>query len=132
MFIKDGKRINVYAQHITEDGTRYPNLTDPYTRLALGVTEIPDPVAPEDYSDETYYRTEQDTAPYVVFTRKPDEQIARATQGKINQRALQYLASTDWYVVRFSETGTPVPDEIKVARQAARDSIVKVEEGINV
>lgn len=132
MFIKDSRRINIYAEYTSEEGTRYPNLTNPVLRDKLGVMEIPDPAAPEDYSDETYYRTEQDTAPYVVFTKKPDEQIARATQGKINQRALQYLASTDWYVVRFSETGTPVPDEIKVARQAARDSVVKVEEGINV
>lgn len=31
-----------------------------------------------------------------------------------------YLASTDWYVARFAETGTAIPDEVKVARAAAR------------
>ena len=75
MFIKDNKRFNIYAP-CEINGVRYPNFTDPYIRLGLGITEIPDPVAPEDYSEETYYRTEQDEAPYVVFTRKSDEQIA--------------------------------------------------------
>lgn len=31
-----------------------------------------------------------------------------------------YLAGTDWYVARFAETGTAIPDEIKAARAAAR------------
>lgn len=36
------------------------------------------------------------------------------------EEALAYLASTDWYVVRFSETGEPIPEEIKQARADAR------------
>ena len=46
------------------------------------------------------------------------------TQEQINNEARVYLASTDWYVVRFAETGTPIPQDILDARQAARDSIV--------
>jgi hypothetical protein len=46
------------------------------------------------------------------------EQIA------INTDALAYLDLTDWYVVRFSETGVAIPDEIKTKRQEARDAIV--------
>lgn len=55
--------------------------------------------------------------------RKPGltpEQI----QEQINQEARAYLDSTDWYVVRFAETGTPIPQDILAARQAARSSIV--------
>lgn len=48
----------------------------------------------------------------------PDPQIA------INAKAKQYLADTDWYVVRFSELGTPIPNDIKVKRQEARSVIV--------
>ena len=45
-------------------------------------------------------------------------------QAQINQEALDYLASTDWYGVRLSETGVAIPDAIKLLRQEARDSIV--------
>jgi hypothetical protein len=45
-------------------------------------------------------------------------------QIQINTDALAYLASTDWYVVRFAETGVAIPDDIKTKRQEARDDIV--------
>lgn len=46
-------------------------------------------------------------------------------QSVINMESRQYLASTDWMVIRASEDPTkPVPEEIVAARQAARDSIV--------
>ena len=54
-------------------------------RAELGVVEIPDPIPPEDFSDDLYYRTEQDDAPYVVWTRKSDEQIAAVRWAKIKQ-----------------------------------------------
>lgn len=76
MFIdKNEKRINIHAPHTDEDGVRHPNMLDPAVRERLGIVEIADPVAPDDYSDDLYYRTEQDDAPYVVFTRKPQEMI---------------------------------------------------------
>lgn len=46
------------------------------------------------------------------------------TQEQINAEHLAYLASTDWYVIRFADSGVPVPDDIRVARQAARDAII--------
>lgn len=55
------------------------------------------------------------TAPIISV---PDPQIA------INEEARAYLNSTDWYVVRFAETGVPIPQEILDARQAARERIV--------
>lgn len=42
-------------------------------------------------------------------------------QAKAEARA--YLASTDWYVVRQTETGEKIPAEVTKKRQAARDSI---------
>ena len=124
MFIKDSKRFNIYASQEI-DGVRYANFTDPALREQLGILEIPDPVPPEDYTEDTYYRTEQDTEPFVVFTKKSDEQIAQQTQAKLNQQSLSYLAETDWYVTRFAETGTPIPEDVKQLRQQARDAIVK-------
>lgn len=43
----------------------------------------------------------------------------------INMKAKAYLTSTDWYVARQIETGKPIPEEILLKRQQARDSIVE-------
>jgi hypothetical protein len=45
-------------------------------------------------------------------------------QARINADALAYLASTDWYVVRFAETGVAIPADVLTLRQEARDAIV--------
>jgi len=70
IFTATQKRCNPEASYVSPDGTRYAKVP----RELL--TEIPDPTPPEDYSEETYYRTEQDDAPYVVYTKKSDEQLA--------------------------------------------------------
>lgn len=129
MFINksSGLRVNINARYndpIT--GVQGIDLTDADNRERFGIMEIADPTPPADYSEETYFRTEQDSAPYVVFTKKPDEMIEKARQSKVNQEALDYLKSTDWYVARFSETGKEIPEEIKQKRQEARDSIVEI------
>ncbi len=51
------------------------------------------------------------------------EEIAAAAQAATNRQARAYLASTDWYIVRFAESGVAVPSEITTARAAARASI---------
>jgi hypothetical protein len=74
------KRCNPAAKYTSPDGTRY-------TRVPADLyEEIPDPIPPADFSDETYYRTEQDDAPYVVFTRKSDEQLAAIWWEKVKQQ----------------------------------------------
>jgi transglutaminase-like putative cysteine protease len=50
------------------------------------------------------------------------QEAAAASEAR-NLDALQYLASTDWYVARMAETGTPIPDDILAARAAARNSV---------
>ena len=75
MFIRNNKRFNIYASAVI-DGVRYANFLNPDVRAQLGITEIPEPDAPVDYSADTYYRTEQDDAPYVVYTKKSPEQLA--------------------------------------------------------
>lgn len=37
-----------------------------------------------------------------------------------------YLAATDWYTIRFVETGVEIPDEIKAERQSAREEISRL------
>ena len=46
------------------------------------------------------------------------------TQEQINKEAQDFLDSTDWYIIRLTETGVAVPDEILTQRQVAREAIV--------
>lgn len=39
---------------------------------------------------------------------------------KQKTEALSYLAKTDWYIVRFMETGVAVPDTVSALRAEAR------------
>jgi hypothetical protein len=56
----------------------------------------------------------------IKIKQETPEQI----QARINAESLAYLESTDWYVVRFAETGVAIPDDIAAARQEARNAIV--------
>lgn len=38
--------------------------------------------------------------------------------------AMEYLEKTDWYVIRFHETGVEIPENIKKLRQEARERII--------
>ena len=41
-------------------------------------------------------------------------------QTAINQEAMAYLKSTDWYVVRAMDSGEAIPSEVKIGRADAR------------
>lgn len=73
---RSGKRFNPFASH-TVNGTNYTGniLNYPEAMAHLGIREIEEPAPPADYADHLYYRTSQDDAPYVIYTRKPQEQI---------------------------------------------------------
>lgn len=52
------------------------------------------------------------------------EEITDSEMLAANEEARAYLASTDWYVIRFIETGTKVPLDVSTKRTTARLSIV--------
>lgn len=81
MFIRNNKRFNIYAQQ-TIDGVTYLNFLDPVLRAELGITELAEPVAPADYSDDTYFRNESDEAPYVTYTKRPEDQLVAIALAK--------------------------------------------------
>lgn len=125
MFIKDGKRFEICNAH-TIDDVQYPVqfFAREDNRLSVGVIEIPDPVRG---NDEIEYTQEINEAPYVIITPKSQEQLDQQNRTKTNAASLAYLASTDWMITRAIETGKAehkVPDEVLVARQAARDAVV--------
>lgn len=51
-------------------------------------------------------------------------------QGIINAERItelqNYLKTTDWYTVRFAETGAEIPEDVKAARQSAREEISRL------
>lgn len=65
--------------------------------------------------------------PILIDPPKPtEEEIAKS---KINQLE-SYLKETDWYVIRYSDSGIEIPKEIKSKRQEAREEISKLRESI--
>jgi len=59
----------------------------------------------------------------VIFTQ--EDITAQVEQAAINKASLEYLASTDWMIIREAEGGTPCPAEVKTLRQAARARIAR-------
>lgn len=55
----------------------------------------------------------------IINPPKSSEQI----QLEINNASRAYLLSTDWYVIRNTETGEPIPEEISTKRNDARASV---------
>jgi hypothetical protein len=50
---------------------------------------------------------------------------AQQIQMAKNAQAREYLASTDWYVVRKMETGVEIPQDVLDTRSAARAAVVE-------
>lgn len=50
---------------------------------------------------------------------------AEQIKERANIEARAYLSSTDWYVIRLTETGEPVPEEVSRKRKSARESIIE-------
>lgn len=56
---------------------------------------------------------------------EPPEPTIEQEQRTRNESARRYLRETDWYVLRKTETGIEIPQEIIDARSAARASVVE-------
>jgi hypothetical protein len=48
---------------------------------------------------------------------------AEAEKEARRAEARAYLSETDWMVTRQAETGKPIPDDVRDARNKARDTI---------
>lgn len=79
---------------------------------------------------------DEEVQPYVAaweaeYTRLQAQEQAEQAPERVAERecrvALQeqltYLSDTDWYVVRYEETGVAIPAEVTAARAAARTAI---------
>ena len=132
-----GKRFNPYATHIVNDVTYAGNILQfPDAVAFLGVREIdesPFVSVPEDFSEhpEYYYVQETEDVPYVVYTRKSEEQISQLIADKAILTAREYLDSTDYLFTadRYAELTETEPDravEVSNKRAEARETIRKL------
>ena len=77
----------------------------------------------EKYLDSVLEDADTVDEDYVVDRTPPtitEEDIAADNQRTIRNTAKKYLADTDWYVTRYAETGTAIPEDIATARAQAR------------
>lgn len=82
--------------------------------------------------DEQIEDTDYTVDDYVQYN---EEYVLKTSDEAVEQRKVERIAelqnrlnATDWYVVRFAETGMEVPAEIKAERQAAREEISRLRE----
>lgn len=59
----------------------------------------------------------------VLFDEAIDTAKAKAATEAHISELQSYLDSTDWYVVRYADTGEAIPANVKAQRQAAREEI---------
>tara|TARA_R110000803_G_scaffold159868_1_gene223900 strand:+ start:1040 stop:1369 length:330 start_codon:yes stop_codon:yes gene_type:complete len=85
-----------------------------------GTMSVPNDPANTDCQDVLAWIEEGNT-PDPQFT---SDEIAANAQQVINGESLAYLASTDWYVTRQSETDVAVPQDISTLRAEARAAVV--------
>lgn len=78
------------------------------------------------FNNQEYPLTSEQQAEVAAFIESVNPDPALTAQIVTNLEAKRYLYETDWYVVRFIETGIPVPEDITNARAAARQRIVAV------
>ena len=56
----------------------------------------------------------------VITAEAKEQAVADAAREAARRTALRYLAETDWYVIRESDTGKAVPKDVAKRRAEAR------------
>lgn len=109
----------IYAKWVEQDGRFAFSLDD---NGGVQITEDEHLALIQGEASGKVITTNNKGCPILVDPVITPEQIQQQT----NAAARQYLASTDWYVIRMQENGTPIPQDILDAREAARASVVEI------
>jgi hypothetical protein len=106
MFIRNNKRFDVYGAYVINgESFGAGAFLNQEIRDRMQVTMLSDPAPPDDYSPDTYDRREINDAPYVVYTRKSDEQIQALMLQRYEQALDEHLdkaAQEDRWSNRFT------------------------------
>ena len=115
MFLLDGKPLQVDVPFIhngIQDPANWLRLTTWEEKSAIGITEVSDPVRPD---DRFYYVSMQgDPVP------KDLDSLKETFKNQVNTTTYAILQTTDWYVIRKQETGVEIPEKIATHRNAVR------------
>lgn len=101
-----------YDRAFTHDGIQYPanwlRLTSLEEKQAIGIVETPD----QPQWDQRFY--------WGVDNPKDHAQLVEQWVAQVKQTAGTMLSPTDWYIVRNSENGSAVPQEVLDRRSEIR------------
>ena len=132
---------------VREAGYVYPEVTIDYSNDETFITlneYVNETIVVTPYKPEvpaTYDADGIELTPYVPAIQEVTQRVREftpkanydveidsylATYKEYKQRHLDYLANTDWYVTRFTETGVAIPQTVLDARANARLELNKV------
>jgi hypothetical protein len=117
MFLLNGKPLALDVAFRTPDGTQYPNnwlrLASPESREAIGITESADPPT---WDQRFYWGYDADGN----LIPKDHTQLVTQWSEQTRTTAGTLLSPTDWMIIREADNDTPIPADIKTARQNTR------------
>jgi hypothetical protein len=126
MFLLNGSPLQVDVP-FTHDNIKYPanwlRLSSQADRDAIGITEVADPVRPDDrfyYVDGNGHGVPKDL-----------DGLKKTWSEQVDQTAYSLLLASDWMVVRKSETGTEIPADWLAYRSAVRSSAASNKANLN-
>lgn len=88
---------------------------------------------PNDFAENCLNRIDKYITAQANRNIVPDvEPTAIELKEKEIQTYQNYLDETDWYVIRYTENGKEIPEEVKTKREEAREKISELREEINI
>lgn len=105
-----------------------------FERIKAGLEDVPDgwkidgdQLVPMNYVEEIQAGFKPMPEGYEIVDNNLVEIMTPEKMLLIEQSTLQgYLNETDWYVTRFAETGKPIPEDVLLKRNEARDRISEI------
>jgi hypothetical protein len=117
MFLLNGLPLSPDSAFKTPDGTQYPanwlRLSSQEERTAIGISEVPDPAV---YDQRFYWGYSEDGE----LIPKDHTQLVEQWTQQTRTTAGTLLVPTDWMIIRETDNGIVVPEDIKTWRQNIR------------
>ena len=127
----NGRTIKIGKSWVSDDNIKYPRqwnrLTDADKKSA-GLVWEDDPTPSAPYDNFYYYGWNSDGD---ALLPRPLADLKSAKVKQAKEMSGNIIASTDWYVVRKTETSTAIPSGITAYRTAVRTNYTSLKTAIN-